>query len=197
MAARTDGREQHRAPRGATVSEPPDFQAFVAARWPALVRYAYVLTGDRGHAEDLVQHALERCWQRWRQVRAEGAEAYVRVAIARLAISRWRRIRVHETVGGPELAQAGPEDGVVLHDALWRELAELPPRMRAVLVLKFVEDLPDAETARLLGCSVGTVKSQASRGLERLRSRRGVIETDAPDAPAARPVGANRTGGRR
>jgi RNA polymerase sigma-70 factor (sigma-E family) len=179
------------------VSEPPDFQAFVSARWPALVRYAYVLTGDRGHAEDLVQHALERCWQRWRQVRAEGAEAYVRTAIARLAISRWRRIRVFETAAATEPAEAGHEDGVVLQDALWRALAELPPRMRAVLVLKYIEDLPDAETARLLGSSIGTVKSQASRGLERLRSRSALVETDAPAALAARPAGANEAGGKR
>lgn len=179
------------------MSEPPDFQAFVAARWPALVRYAYVLTGDRGHAEDLVQHALERCWQRWRQVRANGAEGYVRTAIARLAISRWRRIRLLETGAGPEPVTAGPEDGVVLQDALWRALAGLPPRMRAVLVLKYIEDLPDAETARLLGCSVGSVKSQASRGLVRLRAGSGVIETDDPEVPAGRPAGAERTGGRR
>lgn len=179
------------------MSEPADFHDFVAARWPALVRYAYVLTGDRGHAEDLVQHALERCWQRWRQVRDGGAEPYVRTAIARLAISRWRRVRVHETSAGPEPAQAGHEDAVVLQDVIWRELDTLPSRMRAVLVLKYVEDLPDAETAHILNCSVGTVKSTASRALARLRTSPALSDHEAPAALAGRRAGADGIGGRR
>ncbi len=152
---------------------PPDFRAFVDARWPALVRFAYALTADRGDAEDVVQQALERCWRRWRHVRVDGAEAYVRTTIARLVISRWRVRHVVETPleGADRAGSAGPEETVVLHDALWRELADLPPRMRAVVMLRFVEDLSEAQTAALLGCSVGSVKSQASRGLARLRTR--------------------------
>jgi RNA polymerase sigma-70 factor (sigma-E family) len=165
-------------------TEPPDFRAFVEARWTALYRYAYSLTGDSGAAEDVVQHALERCWRRWRLIRADGAEAYVRTVIARLVISRWRVRRVSEAplddvTTHPAVGPA--EDGVVLRDLLWRELAGLPPRMRAVLVLRYVEDLTEAQTARTLGCSVGSVKSQTSRGIARLRERPGIAALLAPE----------------
>jgi RNA polymerase sigma-70 factor (sigma-E family) len=153
-------------------SGPPDFATFVEARWPALVRYAFALTGDRGHAEDVVQQALERCWRRWRSVRPDGCEAYVRTTVARLVISRWRARRVTETqLGGTDRPVAGdPAESYALRDALWRALGELPPRMRAVVVLRFVEDLSEAQTAELLGCSIGSVKSHASRGVARLRT---------------------------
>jgi RNA polymerase sigma-70 factor (sigma-E family) len=162
---------------GVSLTPPPDFRAFVEARWPALVRYAYALTGDRGHAEDVVQQALERTWRRWRHVRIDSAEGYVRTVIARLVISRWRSRRPTESLGGREPQPAvGPEEAHAVHDALWRELAALPPRMRAVVVLRFVEDLTEAETARVLGVSVGTVKSQAARALTRLRTRSTLLE---------------------
>jgi RNA polymerase sigma-70 factor (sigma-E family) len=154
------------------VSEPPGFRDFVEARWAALYRFAYSLTADRGLAEDVVQQALERCWRRWRHIRTDGAEAYVRTVIARLVISRWRVRRVGETELDDAMeppAVVSAEDAVVLRDLLWRALADLPPRMRAILVLRFVEDLTETQTARTLGCSVGTVKSQTSRGLARLR----------------------------
>jgi RNA polymerase sigma-70 factor (sigma-E family) len=158
------------------VNEQPDFRMFVDVRWAALVRFAYALTADQGHAEDLVQHALERCWRRWRHVRTDGAEAYVRTTITRLAISRWRARRWAESplseAGDP--ATGGHEENLALHDALWRELAMLPPRMRAIVVLCFVEDLTEAQTAAELGCSVGSVKSQTSRAMTRLRGRPAV-----------------------
>jgi RNA polymerase sigma-70 factor (sigma-E family) len=160
------------------VSEPPDFQYFVETRWAALYRFAYSLTADRGLAEDVVQQALEKCWRRWRFMRPDGAEAYVRTAIARLVISRWRVRRIRETelnAAHEQPASASAEDAVVLRDVLWRALADLPPRMRAILVLRFVEDLTETQTARTLGISVGTVKSQASRGLARLRVQSEVV----------------------
>jgi RNA polymerase sigma-70 factor (sigma-E family) len=170
------------------VSEHAGFRAFVEARWPALVRFAYALTGDRADAEDVVQQALERCWRRWRHVQMEGAEAYVRTAIARLVISRWRRRRLEETpLGGADLMVGpGPEETIVLHDVLWREMAGLPPRMRAVVVLRFVEDLSEAQTAEILGCSLGTVKSQASRALARLRVQPELLSLAHPPAPGIR-----------
>jgi RNA polymerase sigma-70 factor (sigma-E family) len=163
---------------GVSPTPPADFRDFVDARWPALVRYAYVLTGDRGHAEDAVQVALERTWRRWRHVRTETAEGYVRTVIARHVISRWRLRRPAEAaLGDREPAPAaGPEDAYAVHDVVWRELAALPPRMRAVVVLRFVEDLTEAETARTLGISVGTVKSQTARALTRLRERSPLLE---------------------
>jgi RNA polymerase sigma-70 factor (sigma-E family) len=163
---------------GVSLTPPPDFRAFVDARWLALVRYAYALTGDRGHAEDVVQVALERTWRRWRHVRAESAEGYVRTVIARLVVSRWRTRRLSEAVLGDREPPptAGPEESHAVHDVLWRELAALPPRMRAVVVLRFVEDLTEVETARVLDVSVGTVKSQAARALTRLRARSPLLE---------------------
>jgi RNA polymerase sigma-70 factor (sigma-E family) len=157
--------------RAGTTSGPPDFAGFVEARWPALVRYAYALTGDRGHAEDIVQQALERCWRRWRTIRADGCEAYVRTAVVRLVISRHRVRRVAETPleGTDRPTGSDPEESVALREVLWRALAGLPPRMRAVVVLRYVEDQTETEVARTLGCSVGSVKSQASRGVARLR----------------------------
>jgi RNA polymerase sigma-70 factor (sigma-E family) len=148
-----------------------DFRDFVQARSPALLGTAYALTGDRGLAEDLLQTALLKTYRHWSQVRrSDRPEAYVRRVMANQRISWWRRRRVAES--GVDLPdRAGPvpypmED----RDELWQALHELPPRMRAVLVLRYWEDLPEAEVAAVLGCSAGSVKSQASRGLQRLRA---------------------------
>jgi len=160
-----------------------DFRAFVQARWPGLVRYAYLLTGDAGHAEDVVQVALERTWRRWDRTSIERPEAYVRTAIAREVVSWHRRLgsRVRERPLGEGYrepvdltGEAGAGDG--LRELLWSELAALPPRMRAVVVLRVWEDLGEQEVARVLECSVGTVKSQLSRALHRLRERAPVLE---------------------
>jgi RNA polymerase sigma-70 factor (sigma-E family) len=141
-------------------------------RLPALYRYAYVLTGNQHDAEDLVQEALTRTGAAWGRVRRkDDPEGYVRTTMARIMANRWRRPRLEYLVARP------PEEPVEdreLHrlsetDGLDSALAGLPPRMRAVLVLRYYEQLTEAETARVLGCSRGTVKSQASRALAKLR----------------------------
>lgn len=152
------------------------FREFVEARWTAFVRFGYVLTGDAGHAEDLVQHALERCWRRWGRIESESPERYVKAAMANLAASRWRRrrfaeVRLADGAEGP--AVDGGERALAVRDLVWREVQQLPPRMRAVVVLRWLEDMTEAETAAALGCSVGSVKSQSSRALARLRERIG------------------------
>ncbi|MGK5677707.1 SigE family RNA polymerase sigma factor [Actinoplanes sp. URMC 104] len=148
------------------------FRAFVEQQWGPLVRLAYLLTGDRGHAEDLVQAALEKTHRRWSRVAAmEAPVAYVRRAMVNTATSWRRRRRVSEV---PLLTSDSPAPdpyGPVEHRRqVVAALRTLPPRMRAVLVLRYFADLSEPEVAEALGCSVGTVKSQASRGLERLRA---------------------------
>src|SRR5687767_5066720 len=142
-----------------------DFRAFVELRWTALVRFGYLLTGDWGAAEDLTQVALERTWRRWRHVRDERPEHYVKAAMANQMRSRWR-LRRPEPTTVAEVVEREPVEGHgdrhALRDALWTELLRLPPRMRAVVVLRVWEDLSEAETAHLLGMSTGSVKSQMS-----------------------------------
>ncbi|MCT2585060.1 SigE family RNA polymerase sigma factor [Actinophytocola gossypii] len=151
-----------------------EFTDFVAHRSPALLRTAYLLCGgDHAAAEDLLQEVLERVYPRWRRIR-DRAEPYVRAALVNAATNRWRRRsrRVAETPlvwDGPHPAVAGPEQHVLDRDRVVRALATLPPRMRAVLVLRFFDDLSESDTAAALRCGVGTVKSQTSRGLARLR----------------------------
>jgi RNA polymerase sigma-70 factor (sigma-E family) len=151
-----------------------DFRTFVEARYANLLRTAYLLTGDASSAEDLVQTALLATMQRWR--RMNQPEAYVRQVMVNHLISRWRRPRVLEILTDqvPDHASrtgdwTGEFDSAHPADEVWQALRRLPKRMRAVLVLRYWEDLSEADTAQLLGCSVGSVKSQASRGLARLR----------------------------
>lgn len=150
------------------------FRDFVLRRSPDLLRTAYLLTGDRGHAEDLLQTALLKTYRHWNRPRnqAEPAAFVRRVMVTSHAMA-WRRRRVDErsTADVPEPAAARGSAEPTDQDDLWRTLAQLPPRMRAVLVLRYWEDLSEAETAQVLECSVGTVKSQASRGLARLRGQ--------------------------
>ena len=149
-----------------------DFRQFMAMRSTALLRTAFLLTGDRGHAEDLVQSALIRAYRHWGKVRRSGVpEAYVRRILVNERNNRWRRdrYRSREVVGEvPERPGRDEAQALADRDEMWRGLQAMPPRTRAVLVLRYWEDLSEAETADLLGCSVGTVKSQASRGLRRL-----------------------------
>jgi RNA polymerase sigma-70 factor (sigma-E family) len=150
------------------------FRDFVTTRSPDLLRTAYLLTGDRGHAEDLLQTALMKTYRHWNRLRnKEDPGAFVRRVMVTSQATTWRRRRVDERFAAelPETASTkdGPADGD--EDEMWQALAQLPPRMRAVLVLRFWEDLSEAETARVLDCSVGTVKSQSSRGLARLRNQ--------------------------
>ena len=151
----------------------PDFEEFVSTRSPVLLRTAYLLCGgDRDAAEDLLQDVLERVYPRWRRIGTH-PEAYVRAALANAAANRWRRRsrRVTEVpLTGPRSESVpGPEQAVANHDLVVRALSTLPARMRAVLVVRFFDDLSEIDTAAALRCGVGTVKSQTSRGLARLR----------------------------
>ena len=159
-----------------------DRQAFddlVDTRTAGLLRTAYLLTGDWGTAEDLLQTALVKTWFRWDRVRdKDAAEAYVRQVMTRTFATWWRRKWRGEVATGelPERPGYDHYADVDQRHALRRALAELPPRQRAIVVLRFYEDLPEAEVASLLGCSVGTVKSTASRALVRLRGLVDVTE---------------------
>lgn len=150
-----------------------DFTDFVTHRAPALLRTAYLLCGgDRGAAEDLLQDVLEKAFPRWRRIKGR-PEPYLRAALANAAANRWRTRsrRVSEVPLADEAppARPGPEQQVIEEDRVVRALRTLPPRMRAVLVLRYFDDMAEAEIAKALRCSTGTVKSQTSRGLARLR----------------------------
>ena len=152
-----------------------EFAAFVGARYRALVRTGLLLAGDRGHAEDLAQSALIRTYLAWGRLRdPASAEAYARRTLLRLALrARQRRWRGEITVARfpdrpADAAGAADVAGDLALDVR-RALAELPAGQRAVLVLRYLDDQSEAETARLLGISPGTVKSRAARGLARLR----------------------------
>ncbi|KAB2352268.1 SigE family RNA polymerase sigma factor [Actinomadura rudentiformis] len=145
------------------------FTAFVEARSANLIRSAYVLTGDQHAAEDLLQTVLAKTAARWRHIR-ENPEAYVRRAMYNEQVSRWRRRGREATVEKPpERAGRDLTGDVDLRLSLREALLALPPRKRAVLVLRYFEDLPESQVADILGCSVGTVRSQAHRALARLR----------------------------
>jgi RNA polymerase sigma-70 factor (sigma-E family) len=153
-------------------SDADGFRAFVEAQWGPLTRTAYLLTGDRGRAEDLVQSVLEKVHRRWARIGGlDAPDAYVRRAMVNTAISWRRRRRVTEVplLGTDAPAGSDAYQQVEQRQQVIEALRALPPRMRAVLVLRYFEDLGEADIAATLGCSVGTVKSQASRGLDRLR----------------------------
>jgi RNA polymerase sigma-70 factor (sigma-E family) len=161
------------------VSQDEEFATFVAARSRALMRTAYLLTGDLHQAEDLLQTALAKLYVHWGRVRErEALDAYVRTTMTRAHISWLRRAASRERpldVFPDSPAPSGPD--VETRDALWALLGTLPRRQRAVLVLRFYEDLSERETADILGCGVGTVKSQTSRALAKLR-----LQLPGPDA---------------
>jgi len=149
-----------------------DLETFVRDRAPALLRYGYVLSGNAHDAADLTQEALARVGGVWQRVRGRGdPEAYVRTTMARLHVSRWRRLRRELLVdrlperGYAEAGLARVEDDL----GAWKALAELPARQRAVLVLRYYEQLTDEEIAAVLGIARGTVRSQAARALDKLR----------------------------
>lgn len=146
-----------------------EFDRFVATRSDALLRTAYLLTGDHALAEDLLQASLAKCWFAWGRI--EGPpEPYVRRVLATTSATWWRRRSRTEYPTGdvPERA-AATDTSVDDRDALRRALGTLSRRQRAVVVLRYYEDLTEAQTAAALGVTVGTVKSTASRGLSRLR----------------------------
>lgn len=155
-----------------------EFATYLAARQASLLRTAYLLTGNRHDAEDLVQTAFAKLYLSWDKVREQGSmDAYVRRIVVNEHHSLWRRAwkrREHsapdETLHRLEKAHHdAPRDGT--GDALWDVVQTLPRRARAVVVLRYYEELSEAETAAVLGISVGTVKSQTSRALAALRTR--------------------------
>lgn len=149
-----------------------EFATFVAARSPSLLRYAYLLTGNHAEAEDLLQSTLVKVYLAWNRISDRGSlDGYVRTALTRNHVSWWRKVgrREFATEVIPDRAVSGRYD-IDERDAMWSLLQTLGPRQRAVVVLRYYEDLPEAQIAEVLGCSVGTVKSQLSRALANLRA---------------------------
>jgi RNA polymerase sigma-70 factor (sigma-E family) len=149
------------------------FEEFVAGRGQALQRFGFALTGDWALAEDLLQTALAWAYPRWSRVQRDDPEGYVRKIMVNTWSSWWRRRWRGElpTAQLPEVAGPDSFAEVDSREALRSALSKLPPRQRAVVVLRYHQDLSEAQVADLLGVSVGTVKSQAARALETLRSQ--------------------------
>ncbi|MFF7361752.1 SigE family RNA polymerase sigma factor [Streptomyces sp. NPDC008125] len=162
-----------------------DFQAFVVGRWSRLMRTAYLLTGEQYAAEDLVQGCLERTFVAWRKVsQARDPDAYVRRIMVNTHARRYRRgLKEYLSRGDdPGLGHDLPGRGDDMAQAVERSdlvaaLARLPLRQREAVVLRYWEDLSETQTAAAMGCSVGTVKSNAARGITRLRSAIGPAHT--------------------
>ncbi|WP_433263101.1 SigE family RNA polymerase sigma factor [Micromonospora vinacea] len=148
------------------------FHEFVVHRSPALCRTAYLLTGDHQLAEDLVQTALARTYRHWRRVRDGNPEAYVRRVMYHQQVSWWRRRRLIERLEPTptERADVDHSEATTLRLTLNAALRQLSPRQRAVIVLRYYEDLTEAQVAEVLGCSVGAVKRHGHDGLRRLRA---------------------------
>ena len=153
------------------------FEEYAAARWPVLFRTALLLTGDRAAAEDLAQATLVKVFAGWAKVRrADSPDAYVRRMLVNEFISDQRRTARRIALAPVPSPDLVPADDPSQRLDLWRHVLALPPRQRAVLVLRFYEDLTEVETAHVLGVSVGTVKSQAHDALRTLRTRLGQQE---------------------
>ena len=173
-----------------------EFREFVTGRSPALLRTAYLLGGDWATAEDLLQVALTKTYLAWLRLGTiEAIEPYARRVLVNTATSWWRR-RWHGERPTDVLPDMPASDGLderLERDRLWRHVVTLPARQRAVLVLRFYEDQSEAETARLLGVSVGTVKSQCARALATLRARLAAEGIEpAASLPAAAPLSTGR-----
>jgi RNA polymerase sigma-70 factor (sigma-E family) len=163
-----------------------ELERFLAEHGERLLHIAIALTGSRADGEDLLQAALERLLPRWRTIAADAAASYLRRTLYNLAADGWRRRgawqRTFTLLRGQDAAPGTDAVAEVdLRDALVRLLVQLPPRQRAVIVLRYWEQLSEAETAALLGCSAGTVKSATSRALQRLRD----LAESWPDAETA------------
>jgi RNA polymerase sigma-70 factor (sigma-E family) len=164
------------------------FNAYVIARSSALLRTAYLLTGNRTDAEDLLQTTLAKTYLAWDRIRErEALDGYVRRTMVNTQNSFWRRKKPEhlfdEVPDSPSRDEASDSD---LHDALWGALAQLSGKQRAMVVLRYYEDLSEADTAAVMGVSVGTVKSTTSRALSKLRDDASLRD----DPRAALPAGA-------
>lgn len=167
------------------ISDRDQFDDFLVSRWPRLARLAYGLTGDRRVAEDIAQTALANAWAAWRRVsRADDPDAYLRRIVVNAAGRQFRRRAPGEPAPGVRdpagVDGAGPAHRAGERSALLVALGELPPRQRAVIVLRFWEGLSDAQTASVLGCTARTVRSQAARALAGLRAHPALTEQAAP-----------------
>jgi RNA polymerase sigma-70 factor (sigma-E family) len=177
VAALTDGLCMDR-------EQEAEFETFVTACWGRLVGVAFLLTGDRGDAEDLVQTALATCYRHWPRIVAGGREeAYVRASVVNAHISSARRRRLREIVTFqlPERADDGAVDASDDRDLLRRALRRLPPRTRAAVVLRHYTQLSETEAASVMSCSVGNIKRLTFQGLRQLREHLG-----APDPRTGR-----------
>jgi RNA polymerase sigma-70 factor, sigma-E family len=164
------------------VTDEAEFRQFVALRSTSLLRTAYLLVGDWAHAEDVLQTALTKTYLAWRRLGEINAiEAYARRVLVTTATSWWRRHwhgeRPSQVI--PERTE-DPYDGWAERHTIWATVQKLPDRQRAVLVLRFYEDLTEAQTAEVLGISVGTVKSQTARALATLREHLAKAGADLP-----------------
>jgi RNA polymerase sigma-70 factor (sigma-E family) len=152
------------------------FTDFVEARSSSLFRTAYLMAGEHQLAQDLLQEALVKTLLAWPRLRDHATvEAYTRRVIVTTSISWRRRRSFHErpTATLPERVDTDRVDAIVSHDAVLAALQSLPPRQRAAIVLRYYQDLTEAQTADVMGCSVGTVKSQVFAGLSKLRGLLG------------------------
>jgi len=159
--------------RGATAVE--DFAEFVRQALPGLLRYGHLLTGNPHDAADLVQTVLEKLGARWSGIVRNTGDpvAYAKKAMANAHISRWRRTRKESLLADLPDVQAVTDADRFENEPLWEALRGLPPKQRAVMVMRYYEDLSEAEIATVLGVSRGTVKSQASKAMASLRTRLG------------------------
>lgn len=159
--------------------EDPGFREYVTARRGSLLRMAYLLTRNLADAEDLLQAALAKTYQAWDRIEDRGAlDGYVRRAMMNTHISWWRRRRLEEypTEQIPDRPVADHAGESELHDTLRRALGRLPERMRTAVVLRYYEDMSEAEIAKVLGVSQGTVKSTVSRAVAKLRIDAELLE---------------------
>ena len=155
-----------------------EFREFAAGRWTWLVQAAVLLTGDAGHAEDLAQTVLVRVFASWSRVRAaEDMNAYTMRILINQNKNRFRKRRVVEdlTAAPPEQGERDLTSRMDQRAGLLAALASLPKRQREVVVLRYWEDYSEVQTAQILGCTVGTVKSQASKALAKLRTHASVL----------------------
>ncbi len=184
----TTGTARDAEHRTATDAAPLTFTSYVRARGPVLLRTARSLTANPSDAEDLLQTALTKTYLAWDGITDHRAlDGYVRRALVNTRTSMWRKRRVDEfacdELPEPEVAPGpDPAEQQAVRDAMWRAIGKLPDRQRAMVVLRYYEDLSEAQTAELLGVSVGTVKSAVSRALVKLREdpelARGVRDSD-------------------
>jgi RNA polymerase sigma-70 factor (sigma-E family) len=173
---------------GGVADDRVHFDDFVAARSTSLLRTAYLLTRDHALAEDLLQTALTKAWFAWSRIESD-PEPYVRKILVNTFASWWRRKwngeQAHADLPEPGTEQHRRDEhaGADQRHDLWEAMGRLPRKQRAVVVLRFVEDLSEAETARVLGIAPGTVKSQTSKALAKLRIDPSL--TTLPDGPTS------------